>query len=315
MVDVGNQVCGRIGNVFLYSLFDEQLKGFIGFDKISELSQDKSWYFWLWQKPGVYELSCHDEEASYPKANFTLRYYPDAEERVFEDFSVWEQLTRLGSGFKNGCPDLSYRKELADSLYIVGQLGILWQEKAISLFLESQDRWVEYQDEGLEIEKAGGERVSLVKEGDRDRNVPGWSLCWEYFDCLVKAFCAVHKVAPSLITRKSYPGKVEHIDAKGKLQYEFSRDILGQQLMVVILPGERDKQQAIERMLAVPDSLREVGDEEITPRTNKKPLPKVAILFREGQNINEVKNPEFVDKEWWRAAAEGEKTLPEELYI
>lgn len=62
---------------------------------------DIGWYFWLEGVSGVYEIELKELAKDGSDANFYLRYYPDTEEEVLEDYSVAEQLLRFNEDFFN----------------------------------------------------------------------------------------------------------------------------------------------------------------------------------------------------------------------
>lgn len=280
----------RIRSIFLYAVVDNCLRNLIGIDKVSQIFDGEyGWYFWLSGRQGVWELCCADwgKKFAWPYCRFLLRYYPHPEEKVFENFSFGEQIMRLSPSFTDyGCPKFDSRGEIDESYYVVGKLDIFLRSKIIVAILKSQDRWIEYRPQGLKVEKPGGERVWVVEEGGKDRDVPGWDLSWQYFDCLVKAFCCIQKTPPSMVRLKSYPGRIWYVNG-GEVWEERSAEALTRQLKVAIVPaGEKEKFT--------------LGGE---------------TLFSQGQDINEVEQSSLLNKDWWEAAREGERLLPPGLCV
>ncbi|MCQ2362849.1 MAG: hypothetical protein MJ041_00800 [Acidaminococcaceae bacterium] len=59
------------------------------------------WYYWLHGVPGVYEIELNELYKEGKEAKFYLRYYPDTEEEVLENYSVQEQILRFNDQFFN----------------------------------------------------------------------------------------------------------------------------------------------------------------------------------------------------------------------
>jgi len=59
------------------------------------------WYYWLHGVKGVYEIELKELRKEGQETDFYLRYYPDTEEEVLEDYSVQEQLLRFNEKFFN----------------------------------------------------------------------------------------------------------------------------------------------------------------------------------------------------------------------
>ena len=302
------RVFDEIENIIIYSLFDDYLRNFVGFDKVSRFYEGGGgWYFGLNDKQGVYEVEAvdGDKRFTWPYQQFLLRYYPHPEEIVFDNFSFLEQVTRLGDGFTEGCPRFGSRKQFHESYYVIGELDIFLRNKAIVAIVRSQDRWVEYRRQGLEIAKPSGERIYVVEKGEKDRDVPGWGLSWDYFNCLVKAFCCIYRTPPSLVRLKSYPGKIWYVNGEDGVLEEFAKDIYLRQLEVAMVPKhEKDREKLFKDILQICHS---VDEEKFTPA--------VETLFSEEQDIAQVEGASFLNKDWWQAAEEGRQVLPREFYI
>lgn len=301
------RVFDQIENIVTYSLFDDYLRKLIGFNKVSRFYEgDGGWYFWLNNKQGVHELEVVDCDKTFTWSHqrFRLRYYPHPEEIAFDSFSLLEQVIRMGDGFSQGCPRLGLGKQFHESYYVAGELNIFLLNKAILAIVSSQDRWIEYRQQGLEIEKPTGERICVVEKGKKDRDVPGWGLSWDCFNCLIKAFCCIYRTPPSLVRLKSYPGRVWYVNGEGEVREEFATDIYLRQLEVAIVPKqEKEREKLFRDILQICQS---VGKENTTA---------VETLFSEDQDITQVEGSSFLNKDWWQAAEEGRQVLPREFYI
>jgi hypothetical protein len=303
------EVIDRIEGIFAYSMFDDHLQRFIGFDKMSRFREDgdTGWYFWLSGKQGVYELQrvSWGSKFACPYTQFILRYYPHPEEPVFEDFSFFEQVVRLGDSFTHGCPKFGSRKQLHESCYVIGDISIFLRNKAILAIVRSQNRWIVHRPQGLEMENPTGGKKLVAEKGEKDRNVSGWGLSWYNFDCLVKAFCCINRTSPSLVRLKSCPGKIWYVNGESEVREEMTRGIHLYQLEVAIVPRhEKHTEKLFKNILQICES---VGEEKYTP--------VVKTLFSEEQDIAQVERSSFLNKDWWQAAEEGKQVLPREFYI
>lgn len=302
------RVFDQVENIVTYSLFDDYLRSFAGFNKVSRFYEGGGgWYFWLDDKRGVHELEAvgWGKRFIWPYQHFLLRYYPHPEEVVFGNFSFLEQATRLGDGFSQGCPKLGTGKQFHESYYMIGELNIFLRNKAILVIVSSQDRWVEYRRQGLEMGKPSGEKICVVEKGEKDRDVPGWGLSWDYFNCLIKAFCCIYRTPPSLVRLKSYPGKIWYVNGEDGVREEFTTNIYLRQLEVAIIPKQEKKREKIFKDIL--EICKSVDEEKFTPA--------VETLFSEERDIAQVEGSSFLNKDWWQAAKEGKRVLPREFYI
>ena len=178
------------------------------------------WYYWLQDAAGVYEIELKELRKEGKEADFYLRYYPDTEEEVLEDYSVAEQLLRFNEELFNdnvigdeeheicpccsvpdmehqgehchhhheeshrkvGIPVLSKKFDMNKKLFTIGILTINTQDKAI-VALKTAERLQEISKEGISFTKEGQE-YELVAPGGIDRNIPGRMLAERFMNFL-----------------------------------------------------------------------------------------------------------------------------------
>ncbi len=304
---IQNPVCDKLRNIFWYSMLNEQLRSFIGFRGISQFFEEgQGWYFWLSHKQGVYELELlnYEQKDNYFKTMFLIRYFPCLEEKLFESFSLLEQMLRLNYNFKDGCPDSASRKNLGDYNFYIGHLDIIWHDQVAFFSLRSQDNWVEYREKELVIATPAGDKKCLIEKGGTDKNIPGWSLSWDYLDCLVRAVCSVMGTPPSLVTIKNTPGKIGYINAQESIAYKLDEFILGRELTIVILlqePQIADKHSFFDSLI---------------PKWERDYFQDSTILFAKNrEGFNDPEGCRFISPSWWEASNKGGKVLPKDLCI
>ena len=295
-----NQENDRLRNVLLYSLLDDKIREHIGLKGVSQFFHSgEGWYFWLLQRKGVYEIEFlgREEKNSRVSIEFSLKYYPHPDEAVFADYSIFEQLMRLQYPFEQNCPTPQCRENLSPHFFYIGKINLLWYDEAVLLSVCSQNRWIEYLKQGLKIKNNEGVLQEVLGAGEKDRNIPGWDLSFDFYNCLMKAFCFAYRSAPQLISLKHSPGKVDYIDETKKVSKEAGGDIYKIRLIAVI---------PFSQGLSAPGKISEAA----------KVLPeKGEIIYQEGKKDFLHLYPNFFDKDWWRMAERGREILPEGLRV
>lgn len=175
------------------------------------------WFFWPRARRGVYQIKEQAVRQGGDKTTvrFSLYYYPHPDEDVFIDFSLAEQAARVseifgsqGVLFYEGCsghghcgcreepfqdlregkgiPVPDARGRLADSLYWVGALTLLWRQDDLeALTLEAPRRSRTWAIVDIPGPRDGGLEL---KAGDIDRNVPCWHLAKSFAVALTEDF-------------------------------------------------------------------------------------------------------------------------------
>lgn len=295
-----NQENDRLRNVLLYSLLDDKMRERIGLRGVSQFFHEgQGWYFWLLQREGVYEIEFMDrkEKQSCISIEFALKYYPHPDEAVFADYSFIEQVMRLQYPFEQNCPTPKCREQLDARSFYVGKFILHWYKETVLLSLSAQNRWEEYLQEGLKIKNNEGVFQEVIGEGEKDRNVPGWSISFDFYSCLMKAFCFIYKSTPQMIGLGCSAGKLEYVGATERVSKEAGGDI-----------------RLIRLTAAIP--LRE---EPSTPEEVQEAVRLFSgggeIIYQEGKiNLLHL-YPDLFNKDWWRIAEEGREIITEGLRI
>lgn len=295
-----NQENDRLRNVLLYSLLDDGMRERIGLKGVSQFFHaGQGWYFWLLQREGVYEIEFLDrkEKQSCISIEFVLKYYPHPDEAVFADYSFIEQVMRLQYPFEQNCPTPKCREQLGARSFYVGKLILHWYEEAVLLSLSAQNRWKEYLQEELRIKNNEGVFQEVAKAGEKDRDVPGWSISFDLYSCLMKAFCFIYRSTPQMIGLGCSPGKIEYVGATERVRKEAGGDVLAISLTAAIpFQGELS---ASEEMLEAVRLFSGRG----------------GIIYQEGKKNLLHLYPQLFVKDWWLMAESGRKMIGEDLRV
>jgi hypothetical protein len=196
----------RIFNTYFKLIFVDDAMNQLeptGIKKLEEAnySYGKAWRYQLEGIKGVYEVVQWDIQRSLLKINlpnlpvvefsgpvFLLKYYPDPEEEVFEDFSVKEQILRLSAHFNYGkspYPVLNSEEELDPTLFNIGIFYIVADDVLgiVRLGAYTQDRFISISQDGINLSN-----VLVVPPGGIDRNVPGWALTWNFLEKMAETY-------------------------------------------------------------------------------------------------------------------------------
>lgn len=178
--------------------------------------EEPGWYIWLHNCPGVYELQLLEWKTVNEKesSSFLLKYYPSLEEEAFDRLSFKEQVTRLSEYFDNtpikkvftkncpcsslstnhqqsqplikGIPRWFHRKNINSTLFTIGEIKFkIIHERLLEITLTSQDHLRLCTLPGITV-KQGENITELVPPGGVDRDFPGWTTSWHFFDIFVK---------------------------------------------------------------------------------------------------------------------------------
>lgn len=226
--------------------FQEASQGSIS--HVSSIQGDQlGWYIWLERNKGVYELihfasnTLREQEES----KFLLKYYPYPDSTYFEGLACAEQVVRLSDIFDDsliklnhtggcacsslsckgqhsqrvkGIPRILARKKMNPSLFSVGELDFVMKGNRLrEMSLTSQDRWIQYSVSGL-IVKQEGVLAQVLAPGEIDRNLPGWEICWEFIDVLVKEVFSKLGLYSQGCTRVAKPGKIYYSREGGEIE-------------------------------------------------------------------------------------------------
>ncbi len=191
-----------------------------GFQNVKQVSWrgNEAWRYLLPHHKGGYELILWGKQFSTIKSKkdpatahldffnytFLLRYYPNPNELVFEDFSIKEQLVRLSRCFEEGeiFPRDDCSNSIDETFFTVGTLvlSVNDSEGIVRLSLQTQDRFTSILEEPLTIND-----VIVKDKGEVDRNVPGWHLSWDFYRSLLNIYIS-RLGKPWLVVAYAEPG-------------------------------------------------------------------------------------------------------------
>ena len=239
--DAIDLACRVMEDTFIPLFLDEEARQKIGFTHISRLiGETPGWYLWTKDRKGAFLLelvaiepmdmtnSISLDRVPEVEASFVLRYYPSPDEPVFKEYALVERLIRLSPFFdQTGTPRTENRKEIHESLFLVGNLHVFFDRKlSLAIFKGSAlDRWIEIRKNGLTVFDHSGQTTEAVAQDAIDRNIPGWELAWSLFDKLLLGFCYVHRSIPYTRLSRS-PGMTWHIGAEDQVEEIHNPDVV-----------------------------------------------------------------------------------------
>lgn len=194
-----------LSSMFVGVFHHEGARRHYGYSRISPFHSDEGmpgWYLWFEGKSGAYGLKvadavCRSEamstQASHAMvaARITIAYFPDPDEAIFESFSWFERIARVGDFFDgSGTPTTEARGQLQDSFFAVGHADILVTADGslVELACTAPEEWVDIRPAGLDLSDDQGRPFPAVPPGGKDRRVPGWSLSHFLLDKIVCGF-------------------------------------------------------------------------------------------------------------------------------
>nr|WP_257098978.1 CobW family GTP-binding protein [Pseudovibrio flavus] len=140
----------------------------------------------LTERRGVYGLALLErtaEDEAKRQARFSLYYFPDPQEEVFEDFSIQACIEALEEDFIAKVRDFPQFPSMCQ-LFHVGVLSVSTKgTTSLSIQLESPERDVLVAAEGLTITRADGAELKL-DAGSIDKNLPSLELAMPFFRSL-----------------------------------------------------------------------------------------------------------------------------------
>jgi len=237
---------GTFNRIF-YSLFhNEGARDYFGFSKISFFCNEEGlpgWYLWFKEKKGAYQLELINSEIL-PQGNkkngnffpfkpavrgrFAVRYFPSEEEEIFESYSYFERLIRLGPLFdRTGTPTFEGKTKIHESYFVLGYIDI--QVNLSQNFLELEcfapERWEDFRLSGLYLKTPDQDDYEAVAPGRKDRNVPGWTPVLFLFDKILSVFCYTCRVGPLAVFLSSEKGYSFYIDGENQVEKRINYDL------------------------------------------------------------------------------------------
>lgn len=230
-----------------YSLFhNEEAKDYFGFSQISFFCNEEGlpgWYLWFKEKKGAYQLELINGEIlpqenntagnAFPfkpavRGRFAVRYFPSEEEDIFETYSCFERLIRLGPLFdQTGTPTFEGRTMIHESYFIVGHIDV--QTNLSRDFIEIEclapERWEDFRVDGLYLKTPGQRDYEAIAPGGQDRNISGWNLSSFLFDKILLGFCYSFKVSPLVVLLSAKNGFNFYIDKENRAEKRKNPDL------------------------------------------------------------------------------------------
>lgn len=214
---------------------------------------------------------------------FLIKYYPHPDESLFENFSVEEQMLRLGEVFKYGesvFPLEKKRDMLSAHHFTVGTLmlaaGVF--HSVLRMSITSQDRFLSIAERGVRVM----DRL-LVKPGDFDRSVPGWEISWKLCSKIVRVY-REHLGLPYMVVELLEPGKIWRCYEHG-CEDEESAEYLMRILEIIFLPVRE------EYLVEMIEKNIEKTAQELKARAvryNDRVIPRLRILWKENRALEEA---------------------------
>lgn len=306
---------------------DKGARKLVGFKKVIPFwGTHPGWYLKIENRRGIYGLYLlkygpvemrkalrpGDEGlASFSYSHFTLKYYPYPEEPVFRNYGFFEKVIRLSDLFdKEGLPKEALHLEAYDSVrpsyYAIGNLELYFEKasRAVCIVLTTQDKWIEYREEGLEVETPDGKLVMVIKPGERDRYIAGLRVSWHLFDKIIKAFCYSYEASPTAVLLINSPGRIWHMERSNKSRVEYSQKCLERKLIVGIpLILEQTDKAFFTKMLenAVQQEVNFARSRGELKNVSGKLMPTLRKLYmKEFKDLEKpIKWERLLNREWW----------------
>lgn len=202
--------------MLIVSSWSEAFRSDIGFNGVSQIWDDRlSWYFWLTDAPGVYQLEMMNTgedsgvgEAPY-SAVFRIKCYPYPQRPEFQSFSFFEKELIQSHLFDDtNTPAFEHRGHIPEDLFVVATVDMTMDpEGPAAIFSFESMAYLRTRYAGgsrqafplLELEHAFGDQ-------EVDRDVPALSIGYRLFDCLLCLYANTHKQTPSAIRCWETPG-------------------------------------------------------------------------------------------------------------
>jgi len=202
--------------MLIVSSWSDQFRADIGFKGVSQLwNTTPAWYFWLTDSAGVYklELTEADKTSNGPKggytAFFTLKCYPFIERPEFASFSFVERnLVKSHLFDDTNTPLFEHHDDIPSDLFAVA---------TIEMSMDSDGNTCNFSYESMDYLRSryacqNNQVVPLLslerifEKQEVDRNVPGFSIGYRLFDCLLCLYAHAHKHPPQSVSCAETPG-------------------------------------------------------------------------------------------------------------
>jgi len=244
-----------VAESWLHSIFvglfnDEGAKRHFGFSRISPFYSDEGipgWNLWFDGVSGAYaitifdavlleEPSCNETAAPLVGARIQIAYYPDPEEAVFESFSWFEKIARVGPLFDDtGTPSAEGREQLTENLFAVGHMDLLLTPagRLLELSFTAPELWMDRRREGLVLADPNGGPFQAVAPDGKDRAVPGWQLASFLLDKIASGFLYCQRLAPARVRARAFSMPEFVISDEHRFEEKFDAGLKGYTLCLV----------------------------------------------------------------------------------
>ena len=269
-----------LNEVFLNAFRNDGVREHLGFENISPVPSRRGlpgWYLWFKDMAGVFfvgmtegdEFSVDGEEsANYAGKDFgevqlVIRYFPGTEEDLFDTFSCYEQIARIGPDFDDiGAPVFESNRAMRDDYFVVGHMSMSRNGSTggVDFRCRGPEKWQVYRTDGLSLEDSSGAVVQVLSSGERDRNVPGWILSRYCFDRIVSAYRFMICRPPSSVGASYRPSVCYHIDRTDRVKVEKDEDLKFFTLLVAFSHGD-DPHDTEKRLTCRGDTLVGLWDD------------------------------------------------------
>lgn len=251
-------------SIFIGVFNDEGAKHHLGFSRISPFYSDDGvpgWNLWFDETSGAYGITIFDAvlleapssietEAPLVGARIQIAYYPDPEETVFESFSWFEKIARVGPLFDGtGTPSTEGRKQLNENFFALGYMDLLLTPggRLLELITTAPELWMDRRPEGLLLIDSKGDPFRAVAPEGRDRRVPGWQLASFLLDKIVSGFLYCQRLAPYKVRAREFSMPEFVISDEPRFETKFDAGLKGFSLCLV--PESRNGDAAIEKLV------------------------------------------------------------------
>ena len=210
---VGEEVFYRI----FHNIFNnEAARKHYGFSQISTFTSNEGypgWNLWFQDVSGAYQIEILQAENNFEgdrllslsggaivvKGSLAVRYFPNVDDPVLNNYSCLESLLRLSPIFDStGTPTLKGQEQLNGNSFVVGFLDfkIDIERRFLEFECIAPNRWKDIRVDGLLMENDKGEQCEVVSPLGLDRNLPGWEFAFVLFDKMISASCYVYSSFP-----------------------------------------------------------------------------------------------------------------------
>ena len=286
--------------MLIVSSWSERFRKDIGFNGVSQIWGGRpSWYFWLTDSPGVYQLEMMDTEddtgtrEDQSTAFFKVKCYPYEACSAFQSFSFLERKLVKSNLFDDtNTPVFEHRGDIPDDLFTVATVEITMDVTGHTAIFSLESMAcirTRYAQETHQVFPMISLDRTFGKQ-EIDRDVPGFQIGSRLFDCLMCLYANAHKQPPLEIRCSRSPG-YEFVIEDGRVHARETVDIKGFKLNMVYsvtgLESYKDKNGAT-------GNSEEGGEDIIYDRRFS------CGNFHAGKD--EKKLPMALNRQWWSLA-------------